>query len=67
MTTPLPNRSTRFTPEQGEILGQVYSLILSWRRERIKMETNSQAGTPPSSLSEATPPSAPQTAGGSDE
>lgn len=42
MTSPLPTPSSRFTPEQREILGQVYSLILSWRRERKKLENNSQ-------------------------
>jgi hypothetical protein len=29
-----PDPST-ITPEQGQILGQVYQLILSWRRERL--------------------------------
>lgn len=24
-----------FTPEQGQILGEVYQLILGWRRERL--------------------------------
>jgi hypothetical protein len=39
MTTPLPTPSPfRFTPEQKEILGQVYTLILSWPRERLRLK-----------------------------
>ncbi len=67
MTTPLPTSSTRFTPEQREILGQVYTLILSWRRERKKMESNNQAGKPASSISEASLPSTTQNDEGSHE
>jgi hypothetical protein len=28
-------RKITFTPEQSQILGQVYPLILGWRRERL--------------------------------
>jgi hypothetical protein len=67
MTTPLPTPSQRFTPEQREILGQVYTLILRWRRERLNMESNHQAGSPTSSRSETALPSTTQHDGGSDE
>lgn len=65
MTTPLPTRSTRFTPEQREILGQVYTLILNWRREQKNMQSNSQAGQHTPGMPEAMPASLPQQDGGS--
>ena len=67
MTTQLPTSSSRFTPEQREILGQVYTLILSWRRERLKMEGNKQATSPASGTSDTTLPSPTQNDGGSHE
>ena len=37
MTTPLPAPSqSRFIPD----LGQVYNLILSWHRERLRLKNN---------------------------
>jgi hypothetical protein len=38
-----PGPST-ITPEQGQILGQVYQLILSWRRERLAVASG-ETGT----------------------
>jgi hypothetical protein len=67
MSTPLPTSSTRFTPEQREILGQVYTLILSWRRERKKLESNSQADKSTTSISAAMLPSLTQNDGGRHE
>ena len=63
MTTPLPTPSSRFTSEQREILGQVYTLILSWRRERKKLESNFQAGKPTSNMSQTEPCSTTQQGG----
>jgi hypothetical protein len=54
MTTPLPAPSSRFTPEQCQILGQVYALILSWRRERKKLEGNGRPNATTSSMSKTT-------------
>jgi hypothetical protein len=55
MTTPLPTPSpSRFTPEQKEILGRVYTLILSWRRERLRLKNN-----PPQTTSDMTHPTNP--------
>ena len=55
MTTPLPTPSpSRFTPEQKEILGQVYTLILSWPRERLRLKN-----TPLQTASDMTHPTNP--------
>lgn len=35
MNTPIPPEASHFSEEQRHILGQVYRLILSWRRERL--------------------------------
>ena len=35
---PVISESPPFTPEQRQILGNVYRLILSWRRERLTTE-----------------------------
>ena len=44
MTTRLPALPPPFTPEQCQILGDVYSLILSWRKEDKKTDSiNSDA------------------------
>lgn len=43
MTAQLPTPSSPFTPEQREILGRVYSLILSWRRERLIKDRTQKA------------------------
>lgn len=62
MTTPLPTPSpSRFTPEQSEILGQVYTLILSWRRERLRLKNNPSQTT--SDISNPTNPSPSQSEG----
>jgi len=38
-------RKITFTAEQSQILGQVYQLILGWRRERL--DINKQTGITP--------------------
>ena len=51
MTTPLPTpSSSRFTPEQREILGQVFSLILRRRWERLEREKNQSTSIVPPSI-----------------
>lgn len=65
MTTQLPTSTpSRFTPEQSEILGQVYTLILSWRRERLRLKNNPSCTT--SDMTNPTNPS-PSQSGGSHE
>lgn len=39
MTTSLPAQAPIFTPEQRRMLGQAYTLILSWRNQKRKLET----------------------------
>jgi hypothetical protein len=41
MTTALPSQPPIFTPEQRRMLGQVYNLILSWRKEKKNPEQTS--------------------------
>ena len=41
MTTTLPSHPPIFTPEQRRMLGQVYNLILSWRKEKKNPEQTS--------------------------
>jgi hypothetical protein len=62
MTTPLPTPTpSRFTPEQSEILGQVYTLILSWRWERLRLKNNPMHTT--SDMTHPTNPSPSQSGG----
>lgn len=51
MSTSLPTSSSCFTPEQSEILGRVYTFILSWRTEPEKVEVHEQ--TNPTASGEA--------------
>lgn len=39
MTTSPSTPSSTFTPEQRQILGQVYNLILGWRRVEPNLES----------------------------
>ena len=45
MTTALPSQPPIFTPEQRRMLGQVYNLILSWRKEKKNPEQTSVTAT----------------------
>lgn len=47
---PVPSDASPFTAEQRQILGNVYQLILGWRRERLRKATPQIALTPPSLL-----------------
>lgn len=46
---PIPSEDSPFTAEQRQILGNVYQLILSWRRERL-IKTATPVGPTPSNL-----------------
>ena len=46
---PVNSEASPFTAEQRQILGNVYQLILSWRRERL-MKTTSQGALNASSM-----------------
>jgi hypothetical protein len=45
MTTILPSNPPTFTIEQRRMLGQVYNLILSWRKEKMKLKLPSSEAT----------------------
>jgi hypothetical protein len=45
MTTMLPPSQPTFTLEQRRILGQVYNLILSWRKEKMNLKPTSFEAT----------------------
>lgn len=47
---PAPSDASPFTVEQRQILGNVYQLILSWRRERLMKAAHPTAMTSPSLL-----------------
>ena len=51
-THPVMSEASPFTAEQRQILGNVYQLILGWRRERL-MKLASQTALTSSSLSQA--------------
>ena len=65
MTTSLPAQSPIFTPEQRRMLGQAYTLILSWRNQKKKLETTSSQTVKPN-VDETTQPVCDQN-GGSDD
>lgn len=65
MTTSLPTQSITFTPDQRRMLGQVYTLILSWRSKKRKLETTSSQTVKPN-VDETTQPVCDQN-GGSDD
>lgn len=45
MTTMLPSQPPIFTIEQRRMLGQVYNLILSWRKEKMNLKPASSETT----------------------
>jgi len=45
MTTMLPSNPPTFTLEQRRMLGQVYNLILSWRKEKMNLKPTSSEPT----------------------
>lgn len=45
MTTMLPSNPPVFTLEQRRMLGQVYNLILSWRKEKMNLKPTSSEAT----------------------
>ena len=45
MTTMLPCQPPTFTIEQRRMLGQVYNLILSWRKEKMNPKPTSFEAT----------------------
>jgi len=45
MTTKLPSNPPTFTIEQRRMLGQVYNLILSWRKEKMNLKPTSSEPT----------------------
>ena len=45
MTTILPSQPPTFTIEQRRMLGQVYNLILRWRKEKMNLKPASSEPT----------------------
>ncbi|MEK6752733.1 MAG: hypothetical protein AABZ00_10750 [Chloroflexota bacterium] len=65
MTTMLPSNPPTFTLEQRRMLGQVYNLILSWRKEKMNLKPTSSEATE-SQTEETVRPDSSQ-GGGSDD
>lgn len=58
MTDSTPPKTEEFTPEQRQLLGKAYRLILSWKREKPKpVENSSQSDKGTDTEKSALPPS----------